>query len=92
MSLSGLDYEVIVIDDNSPDGTLDVAKELQYIYGKEKIVLRPRKAKLGLGERSLKELELFRAVQYLHSLKINMLRCFDYEECDVLHVQALYIM
>lgn len=47
---SGLDYEVIVIDDNSPDGTLDVAKELQQIYGKERIVLRPRKAKLGIGE------------------------------------------
>ncbi len=48
--LSGLDYEVIVIDDNSPDGTLDVAKELQQIYGKDRIVLRPRAAKLGLGE------------------------------------------
>lgn len=48
---SGGDYEVIVIDDNSPDGTLQVAKELQQIYGKERIVLRPRKAKLGLGNR-----------------------------------------
>lgn len=47
---SGLEYEVIVIDDNSPDGTLDVAKELQQIYGKDRIVLRPRAAKLGLGE------------------------------------------
>ena len=46
---SGYDYEVIVIDDNSPDGTLEVAKQLQSIYGKDRIVLRPRKAKLGLG-------------------------------------------
>lgn len=46
---SGHDYEVIVIDDNSPDGTLQVAKQLQQIYGQERIVLRPRKAKLGLG-------------------------------------------
>jgi dolichol-phosphate mannosyltransferase len=46
---SGYDYEVIIIDDNSPDGTLDVAKQLQSIYGEDKIVLRPRKAKLGLG-------------------------------------------
>lgn len=46
---SGYSYEVIVIDDNSPDGTLDVAKQLQKIYGEDKIVLRPRKAKLGLG-------------------------------------------
>ncbi|XP_041378815.1 LOW QUALITY PROTEIN: dolichol-phosphate mannosyltransferase subunit 1-like [Gigantopelta aegis] len=46
---SGYNYEVIIIDDNSPDGTLDVAKQLQKIYGEEKIVLRPRPAKLGLG-------------------------------------------
>ncbi|XP_064393476.1 dolichol-phosphate mannosyltransferase subunit 1-like [Halichondria panicea] len=46
---SGCDYEIIVIDDNSPDGTLDVAKQLQRLYGEDKIVLRPRKAKLGLG-------------------------------------------
>ena len=35
---SGHNYEIIVIDDNSPDGTLEVAKELQDIYGEEKIV------------------------------------------------------
>lgn len=46
---SGYDYEVIVIDDNSPDGTLQVAKQLQGIYGEDVIVLRPREAKLGLG-------------------------------------------
>lgn len=40
---------MIVIDDGSPDGTLDVAKDLQKIYGEDKIVLRPRAAKLGLG-------------------------------------------
>ena len=40
---------MIIIDDNSPDGTLDVAKQLQKIYGDEKIVLKPRPAKLGLG-------------------------------------------
>lgn len=44
-----LNYEIIIIDDASPDGTLDVAKQLQKIYGEKKILLRPREAKLGLG-------------------------------------------
>lgn len=35
---SGYNYEIIVIDDGSPDKTLDVAKQLQKIYGSEKIV------------------------------------------------------
>lgn len=46
---SGFDYEIIVIDDGSPDGTLEVAKKLQEIYGDNRIVLRPRAKKLGLG-------------------------------------------
>ena len=40
---------MIIIDDNSPDGTQDAAKQLQQIYGEEKIVLKPRPCKLGLG-------------------------------------------
>lgn len=35
---SNIDYEIIVIDDNSPDKTLEVAQELQKIYGENRIV------------------------------------------------------
>jgi len=47
----------IIEDDGSPDGTLEVAKQLQKIYGANKIVLRPREKKLGLG------------TAYIHGLK-----------------------
>lgn len=44
-----LDWEVIIVDDNSPDGTQEVAKKLIDIFGPEHIQLRPRPGKLGLG-------------------------------------------
>lgn len=44
-----LDWEVIIVDDNSPDGTQIVAKELINIFGSEHIQLRARAGKLGLG-------------------------------------------
>ena len=46
---ASIDFEIIIIDDGSPDGTLAAAKQLQDIYGEERIVLRPREKKLGLG-------------------------------------------
>lgn len=41
--------EVVIVDDNSPDGTQDVIKDLQKIYGNDKIKLHARPGKLGLG-------------------------------------------
>ena len=40
--------EIVIVDDNSPDGTQDVIKELQKVYP-GKIVLHARPGKLGLG-------------------------------------------
>lgn len=49
MTESNYKFEVIVVDDNSPDGTTQVAKELQKIYGTERLVVTGREKKLGLG-------------------------------------------
>ncbi|KAI9851024.1 MAG: dolichol-P-mannose synthesis [Thelocarpon superellum] len=46
---SDLNWEMIVVDDASPDGTLAVAQQLQKLYGANRIVLKPRSGKLGLG-------------------------------------------
>jgi dolichol-phosphate mannosyltransferase len=37
------------VEDNSPDGTLQVAKTLAQIYGPHRIRIVSRPAKLGLG-------------------------------------------
>ncbi len=46
-ALKGLNFEIIVVDDNSPDGTADLAEKLNDQYGNIKVIRRP--AKLGLG-------------------------------------------
>ncbi|KAJ3499979.1 hypothetical protein NMY22_g19420 [Coprinellus aureogranulatus] len=46
---NGLEWEIIVVDDASPDGTQEIARQLAKVYGEDKIVLKPRAGKLGLG-------------------------------------------
>lgn len=44
-----INYELIVVDDNSPDGTQQAVKQLQYVFGAGRIILKTREKKLGLG-------------------------------------------
>lgn len=46
---SSIDYEVIIVEDNSPDGTLEVAMRLKELYGGNRIIILSRPAKMGLG-------------------------------------------
>ncbi|GAB7356446.1 hypothetical protein MBLNU459_g7215t1 [Dothideomycetes sp. NU459] len=46
---NNLDWELIIIDDGSPDGTQVVAKQLIAAYSPQRIKLYPRAGKLGLG-------------------------------------------
>lgn len=57
-SNSSIKYEVIIVEDNSPDGTLQVANKLRDIYGKDKIVILSRPGKMGLGSAYIDGLKL----------------------------------
>jgi|YelNatPaOPRAMG01_1025707.scaffolds.fasta_scaffold37999_4 dolichol-phosphate mannosyltransferase len=46
-ALKGIPFEIIIVDDNSPDGTAKLAKELNSEYGNIRVLERP--GKLGLG-------------------------------------------
>ena len=48
LSSSKLDWELIIVDDGSPDGTQVVAKQLVKAYSPH-VLLKPRAGKLGLG-------------------------------------------
>ena len=47
LNASGVDGSIIVVDDSSPDGTSDLAKELSEKHGR--IIVITREAKLGIG-------------------------------------------
>jgi len=55
-SLKGFNFEIIVVDDSSPDGTADIAEELGGKYGNVKVIRRP--AKLGLASAVLEGMKL----------------------------------
>ncbi|KAK2462125.1 hypothetical protein APHAL10511_006588 [Amanita phalloides] len=44
-----LRWEIVIVDDASPDGTQEVAQQLANVYGEDRIILKPRSGKLGLG-------------------------------------------
>ncbi|PAV76260.1 hypothetical protein WR25_02179 [Diploscapter pachys] len=71
--LKDINYEIIVIDDGSPDGTQDVCKKLQKEYGEDKVVLRPRPSKLGLG------------TAYIHGLKFAKGKFIIIMDADLSH-------
>ena len=48
LTSNNITYEIIIVEDNSPDGTVDCVIEMQKLFGEEKIKLLKRPGKLGL--------------------------------------------
>eukprot|EP00850_Spirogloea_muscicola_P010931 SM000066S20406 [mRNA] locus=s66:185447:188434:+ [translate_table: standard] len=69
----GIGYEIVVVDDNSPDGTQDVVRQLQRLYGEDRLLLRPRPGKLGLG------------TAYAHGLKYALGELIIIMDADLSH-------
>ncbi len=44
-----IDFEIVIVEDNSPDGTLDVILAMTKFYNDERIKILSRSGKLGLG-------------------------------------------
>lgn len=69
------DFELLIVDDGSPDGTAKKVKELQNEYA-QKLHIEERKGKLGLG------------TAYIHGFKWAIARGYDFifeMDCDFSH-------
>ena len=58
-------FDILIVDDNSPDGTLDVVKKLQEQY-EDRLFLEQRAGKLGLG------------TAYIHGFRWALERSYEY--------------
>ncbi|NWH63033.1 DPM1 mannosyltransferase, partial [Geococcyx californianus] len=77
---SGNNFEIIIIDDGSPDGTQEIAEQLEKMYGSDKILLRPRPRKLGLG------------TAYIHGMKHATGNFIVIMDADLSHHVSLYFI
>lgn len=59
-------FDLLIVDDGSPDGTAQVVKELQRELFADRLFLQERKGKLGLG------------TAYIHGFKWALERGYDY--------------
>lgn len=81
------DFDILIVDDNSPDGTADIVKELQKNYnmpGRTRLHLMQRPGKLGLGTAYI---EGFRyAMQHHYDFILQMDADFSHNPKDLINL------
>lgn len=74
-NLSGCKFEVVVIDDDSPDGTVDVVRRLTKDYANTKLIVRSSKMGLGSAYKSrLGTKEIFSFAASIVSLRFRRVK------------------
>jgi dolichol-phosphate mannosyltransferase len=79
------DYHILIIDDNSPDGTAKAVKSLQKEYN-GRLFIEERKGKLGLGTAYIKGFKwaLDKSYEYIFELDAD----FSHDPDDLLRLKA----
>ncbi|NXN27802.1 DPM1 mannosyltransferase, partial [Nycticryphes semicollaris] len=78
---SGNNFEIIIIDDGSPDGTEEIAKQLEKIYGSDKIVMRETISVLFSS-----------GTAYIHGMKHATGNFIVIMDADLSHHVSLYLI
>ncbi|HNA94349.1 MAG TPA: polyprenol monophosphomannose synthase [Saprospiraceae bacterium] len=74
------DFDVLIVDDNSSDGTADIVKKMQTIYP-DRIILIQRAGKLGLGTAYIEGFKF--GLEHNYSFVYEMDADFSYNPADL---------
>ncbi|NWS73436.1 DPM1 mannosyltransferase, partial [Crotophaga sulcirostris] len=78
---SGNNFEIIIIDDGSPDGTQEIAEQLEKIYGSDKIVMR-----------EIMSLLFSSGTAYIHGMKHATGNFIVIMDADLSHHVSIYFI
>jgi dolichol-phosphate mannosyltransferase len=81
------DFHILIVDDNSPDGTGEIVSELQSVYNTpedKKLHLYKRPGKLGLGTAYITGFKY--AIEYGYEFILEMDADFSHDPKDLVHL------
>jgi len=76
--LPDVNFEIIVVDDGSPDGTQDIVKQLQQIYGEDRVV-----SIFEILKYAPDQLEVFVYVVFFFCWYHGLIHCLRYDTMPV---------